>query len=79
MNSAVHRPADSELSRDPIDAITAFDLAISYAYKAGFAKAFVSMKTESCYLLCAASNGCQTDGVRHKGIWCGMKTRKTTR
>jgi hypothetical protein len=49
VNTAVNRTADSELSRDRIDAITAFDFAISLAYKAGFTRAFVSMKTESCY------------------------------
>lgn len=37
------------MSRDTIDAVAAFELAISYAYKAGFTRAFISMKTESCY------------------------------
>lgn len=49
MNSAVHRSADSEMSREPIDAFVALELAIAHAYKAGFTRAFVSMKTESCY------------------------------
>lgn len=49
MNSAVHRSADSELSRDPIDAITALEFAIKLAYQAGFTRAFISRKTESCY------------------------------
>jgi len=49
MNSPVHRSADSERSRDPIDAVTAYDLARSIAREAGFTLAFVSQKTESCY------------------------------
>ena len=49
MNSPVHRNSDSDRSRDPIDAVTAFDMAIKLVYEAGFTKAFVSMKTESCY------------------------------
>ncbi len=57
MNSPVHRSSDSEMSRERIDAVTAFDLAISWAYKAGFTKAFVSMKTESCYFTHAGRPG----------------------
>lgn len=57
MNSAVHRSADSELSRDRIDAVTALDFAISLAYQAGFTRAFVSMKTESCYFTHAGRPG----------------------
>lgn len=57
MNSPVRRPADSELSRDRIDAISAYDFAISLAYEAGFTRAFVSMKTESCYFTHAGRPG----------------------
>lgn len=57
MNSAVNRSADSELSRDRIDAFAAYDYAIALAYRAGFTRAFVSMKTESCYFTHAGRPG----------------------
>lgn len=49
MNSAVHRRGDSELSRDPIDAMAAYDLAREIAQKAGFTIANVSRVSETCY------------------------------
>ncbi len=74
MNSPVHRSADSELSRDPIDALTAFDFAISLAYQAGFNRSFVSMKTESCYFSHPGRDGVlmRLSMHRNKGSPMGM-------